>query len=107
MAGWYDENDEDGTMGSYTANIDGRTYNSGTAKFIVGYEYGNPRNIGCEELYQKRTGEYFLVREVLVNEYNYGKVGIDIVPIADDEAEKWQINPYSLADKPGELANEM
>ena len=99
---WYNETELDENDPVYAINIDGRKYDSGTAKFIAGYEYKDSScDFSYEELYQKRTGEYFLVRELFGHDYNYGGVGVEILPLTDEEAKKWQNNPYSLADKDG------
>ena len=45
--------------------INGKMYNTETAKYCGGYEFSNcgDFNYVCEELYQKKTGELFLYGE--------------------------------------------
>lgn len=78
--------------------INGRLYNTETAKYIASAGYGSPGDFSHweEDLYQKRTGEYFIwgvggpmskySREV---DQNTQSGGSEIVPITEEYARKW------------------
>lgn len=78
--------------------INGRRYDTETAK-LVGYtSYSTPGDLNywCEDLYLKRTGEYFLYgmggpmskygQQTGQNEWSYGH---EIRPLTLDEAKAW------------------
>lgn len=79
--------------------IEGRKYDTETAEFLAGYDNGlgaRDFNHISEELYRKRTGEYFLYgwggpmteyrRTIGQNEWSGGE---DITPLTEAEARKW------------------
>lgn len=78
--------------------IDGKTYNTETAKVVSVWrngEYGNMSYVE-ETLYKKKTGEYFLYGESgAVGKYAK-KVGCNnwsdsaaIIPFTEDQAKEW------------------
>lgn len=78
--------------------INGKLYDSDTAKSIGSDSYSNPRdfNYWCEVLYQKRTGEFFLFGEGgPMSRYsrsmgdNSWSGGEQIIPLSYDKARKW------------------
>ena len=86
--------------------ISGRRYDTQTAK-LVGYtSYSTPGNLDywCEDLYLKRTGEYFIhgqggpmskyLERTGENEWGYGH---EIIPLSLSEAQEW-IEKYLDAD---------
>ena len=78
--------------------INGKLYDTDTAKFISEKSYSNRRdfNYWCESLYKKRTGEYFLhgeggpmsryARTVGQNEWSGGE---EIQPLSITKAREW------------------
>ena len=74
--------------------INGKMYNTETAKYIDYYTNNRGRNdynYVREELYLKKTGEFFLYREF----YAYGEGGgfrERIYPLTVDEAKNWVEN---------------
>lgn len=86
--------------------INGKMYNTDTAKLIDSYEIGSASDFGhlYEALYQKKTGEFFVYGEGgAMTEYakydESGNVtgGSDIRPITDDAAKEW-LERHSSAD---------
>lgn len=78
--------------------INGRRYNTETAKKIGEIEYGIPGDLGWEyvELYRKQTGEFFLHGEggarssySVSTGLNSWAGGEQITPISYEEARKW------------------
>lgn len=78
--------------------IKGKKYDTETATLLGERYHGNPRDFGYihEELYIKRTGEYFLVGEGGANtkyrvwrDSNSWSGGEKITPITEQEARKW------------------
>lgn len=79
--------------------INGKRYNTKTAKLIG--EYANTYdysdfNYVCEELYRKKTGEFFLYGEggpmssyAVYSGGNNWSSGAKIMPLSIDEAKKW------------------
>ena len=78
--------------------INGKRYDTETAEFCGSREYGYPGDFDhvSEELYQKRTGEFFLYgeggpnlkyrEEISMNSWSGGE---KIIPLTDDEAKEW------------------
>lgn len=78
--------------------INGKRYDTNTAKLIGEASYSNPSdfNYWCEELYRKRTGEFFLYgdggpmskysRSIGQNEWSGGE---EIQPLTLEEAQEW------------------
>ena len=78
--------------------INGKRYNTESAELCGSHEYGYPGdfNYVSEELYQKRTGEFFLHgegganskyrEEISMNSWSGGE---KIIPLTDDEAREW------------------
>jgi hypothetical protein len=78
--------------------INGKRYDTNTAKLIGETSYSNPGDFSwwCEELYQKRTGEFFLYgeggpaskysRQIEQNTWSGGE---QIIPLTLAEAKKW------------------
>lgn len=78
--------------------INGKRYNTESAQFCGSHEYGYPGDLNhiSEELYQKRTGEFFLHgegganskyrEEISMNSWSGGET---IIPLTDDEAKEW------------------
>ena len=81
--------------------ISGRLYDTSTAKLMGEYQYSYPNDFHWyrEELYQKKTGEYFLYGEggalseyrenVSLNEWSGGEA---IKPLSYQEAQQWAEN---------------
>ena len=79
--------------------INGKMYNTETAKNLGEWCNGVPRNDFnyCEEtLYRKKTGEFFLYGEGGANTgyrecvgQNSWSGGSEIIPLAESEAKKW------------------
>lgn len=79
--------------------INGRMYNTDTATFIANYDNGCSRgdfNYIAEELYRKRTGEYFLLGSGGAMTGYRVSCGCDsycgstqIIPLTDEEAKEW------------------
>lgn len=81
--------------------INGKKYDTDTAKLIGSYSNGrtgNDLSYVYEELYRKKTGEYFLYGEggpwsdyyVKIDNSNYSG-SCRITPMTNDEAEKWAL----------------
>lgn len=78
--------------------INGKRYDTETAELCGSREYGYPGDFDhvSEELYQKRTGEFFLHgegganskyrEEISMNSWSGGE---KIIPLTDDEAREW------------------
>ena len=78
--------------------INGKRYDTETAEFCGSHEYGYPEDFDhvSEELYQKRTGEFFLYgeggpnskyrEEISMNSWSGGE---KIIPLTEDEAKEW------------------
>lgn len=78
--------------------INGKRYNTESAEFCGSREYGYPGDLNyvSEELYQKRTGEFFLHgegganskyrEEISMNSWSGGE---KIIPLTDEEAREW------------------
>lgn len=95
--------------------INGKLYNTETAKKIA--EYSNGYGCAdfyyvCETLYQKKTGEYFLYgvggalsmyRESAGNNYVGGE---EIIPYTEEEAQQWAVENLE-ADEYMELFGEV
>lgn len=81
--------------------ISGRLYDTSTAKLMGEYQYSYPNDFHWyrEELYQKKTGEYFLYGEggplseyretVSLNQWSGGEA---IKPLSYQEAQRWAEN---------------
>ncbi len=78
--------------------IKGRLYNTDTARVVGGASHGYPGDLGfwCEELHQKRTGEFFLYGEGgPMSKYarycgqNQWAGGEEIIPLSLEEAKEW------------------
>lgn len=78
--------------------INGKLYNSETAKLLGEDSYSHPGDLAywSEELYQKRTGEYFLYgqggpmsRYAQTTGQNEWSGGEQIQPLSVDAARKW------------------
>ena len=78
--------------------INGKRYDTNTAKLIGETSYSNPGDFHwwCEELYQKRTGEFFLYGEggpaskySRQIEQNTWSGGAQIIPLTLEEAQEW------------------
>lgn len=78
--------------------INGRLYNTETAKEVGEYSYGGPRDFDgySETLYQKKTGEFFLFGEGGPNskysrQLSYNEIAGDarILPLTWEEARDW------------------
>lgn len=79
--------------------IDGKTYNTETAKKIAEWDNGlsyNDFDYRSEELYRKRTGEYFLYGSGgartewgTVMDDGWLAGGSNIVPLTQEEAQDW------------------
>lgn len=78
--------------------INGKMYNTDTARVVGGISRGYPGDLDywCEELHQKRTGEFFLygtggpmskyARRTGQNEWSGGEA---IFPLSLEEAQRW------------------
>lgn len=78
--------------------INGKKYDTETARFVGEYTHGYPRNFSyyCEQLYCKKTGEYFLFgeggpsspysRTISCNEWTGGS---KIIPSTYEDARIW------------------
>lgn len=78
--------------------INGKRYNTESAELCGSREYGYPGDLNyvSEELYQKRTGEFFLHgegganskyrEEISMNSWSGGE---KIIPLTDEEAREW------------------
>lgn len=79
--------------------INGKRYDTETAEYIGSTSWGDgPRDFNhwSEELYRKRTGEFFLCgegganskyrEEISMNSWSGGE---RIIPLTDDEAKEW------------------
>lgn len=87
--------------------INGKRYNTESAEFCGSREYGYPGDLNhvSEELYQKRTGEFFLYgegganskyrEEISVNSWSGGE---KIIPLTDEEAREWAEEYLDLED---------
>ena len=80
------------------AIIKGKRYDTSTAEYIAGHSYSHPGdfNYCCEELYRKKTGEYFLAGEGgPMSKYrksagqNSWTGGEGITVLSFDEAREW------------------
>lgn len=78
--------------------IDGKVYNTETAKFLAEYGYSNSFDFNYweERLYQKKTGEFFLCGEggpnsryAVVTGQNQWSGGEKIIPLSVESAQKW------------------
>lgn len=81
--------------------IEGKVYDTNTAEFLTSNDNGYPRNdfaYANEELYLKKTGEYFLYGEGGGNSRygewhgNSGGPGEKIMPLTLGEAKEWAEN---------------
>lgn len=92
--------------------IRGRKYDTDTAELVGEYQYSYPGQFEycLEELYRKRTGEYFLygtggpmskysVQDWLMNEWSGGE---EIIPLDMVDAKNW-VEEHCDADKYKEL----
>lgn len=96
--------------------INGKMYNTETAKFLGSYHGGgNQRNFNYfeENLYIKKTGEYFIegwgnanskYREYY-DDNNWGG-GEEIIPLTEAEAEEW-VMKHLTADEFEEIFGEV
>ena len=91
--------------------INGKMYDTNTAKFLGSDSYSNGRDFHnwSEELYQKRTGEFFLYGEGgPMSRYarscgdNSWSGGEDIIPLSVGKAREWAEEHLS-ADEYGEI----
>lgn len=87
--------------------IHGKMYDTETAKLIGIYSHSKPGdfNYYCEELYRKRSGEYFLAGEgSCLSKYavstgqNEVSGSEKIIPLTEDEAKEWA-EKYITADE--------
>ena len=87
--------------------INGKRYDTDTAKFVGHAEYSHPRDLNywSEDLYLKKTGEFFIHGEGGANtiyaqpaEQNWRTGGEKIRPLSLKEAQKWG-EKYLSADK--------
>lgn len=78
--------------------INGKMYNTETAKYCGGYEFSNVGDFNhvCEDLYRKKTGEFFLYGEGgAMSKYceevgnNSWTGGEKIIPLTIKEAKRW------------------
>lgn len=78
--------------------INGRKYDTDTAELMAEWDNGDYSDFGfiCEELYRKRTGEWFLygrggaqTRYAAGHGANNWGGGAEVVPLAEGEARKW------------------
>ena len=78
--------------------IGGKKYDTDTARLIGGISYGYPSDLNywSEELYLKRTGEFFLYGEGgPMSKYarycgqNQWAGGEEIIPLSLEEAQEW------------------
>ena len=78
--------------------INGKLYNTQTAKLLGEDSYSHPGDLACwsEELYQKRTGEFFLYGEggpmsryAQTNGQNEWSAGEQIQPMTTENARQW------------------
>ena len=95
--------------------INGKKYNTETAEFIGDYSYSNPSDFHyfSEELYRKKTGEFFLYGEGGPASKYAEAVGVracaggeKIIPLTIDEAKEWAEKNLD-ADKYEELFGEV
>lgn len=91
--------------------INGKRYDTEKAEYIGEASYSNPGDFNhwTEELYRKRTGEYFLYgaggpssKYAVRVELNSWSGGEKLVPITYEEAKEW-VEKYLEADKYEEL----
>lgn len=91
--------------------INGKRYDTEKAEYIGEASYSNPGdfNYWSEQLYRKRTGEFFLYGEggpsskyAVRVELNSWSGGEKLVPISYDEAKEWA-EQYMEADKYEEI----
>lgn len=88
--------------------INGKKYDTETAKFLIRYSSSYPVNdfhFWEEELYVKKTGEFFLYGEggpaskysksCGMNSWSGGK---EIIPLTIEEAKKWVENYFDADD---------
>lgn len=87
--------------------INGKRYNTESAELCGSREYGYPGDLNyvSEELYQKRTGEFFLHgegganskyrEEISMNSWSGGE---KIIPLTDEEAREWTEEYLDLED---------
>lgn len=88
--------------------INGKMYNTETAKELANRSYSNPRGFDyiSETLYQKKTGEYFLYGiggastkyAVSVGIDGWWSGGSEIIPMSELEARTW-MEEYCDADE--------
>jgi hypothetical protein len=95
--------------------INGRKYDTETAKFLGNASFEVPGNFyfWSEDLYKKKTGEYFLAGEggasskyahsVGLNEWSGGE---DIKPLTESEAKEW-VEEYLTAEDYEEIFGEV
>lgn len=95
--------------------INGRKYDTDTAKYLGEHQYSNKRDFAycLEILYVKRTGEYFIYGEggpmskyskaIDMNSWSGGK---DITPVNAEEAKRWA-EKYLDADEYEEIFGEV
>ena len=78
--------------------INGKRYDTETATLVTEWESGYPSDLGyvCEELYKKRTGEYFIFGHGgAASKYatsagnNSWSGGSAIIPLSYDAARQW------------------
>ena len=78
--------------------INGKKYNTETAECVGAWDNGfsyNDFNYTGEELYRKKSGEFFLYGESgALGKYavwhgNSGGGGKEIIPLSEDEARQW------------------
>ena len=86
--------------------LNGKMYNTETAKRIANRSYSNPRdfNYVSETLYRKKTGEFFLYGEggamttYSIRTENGWSGGDEFIPLSEGKARKW-METYCDADE--------
>lgn len=91
-------------------DIDGKTYNTETARLIASHEVDTTHTRRVTSLYRSMTGEFFLVEE----HETHGQDGALLLPFTDDMALKWletrgkqDIAEELFRDKPATLVIEV
>jgi len=95
--------------------INGKKYNTETARVVgaVGHEYPSDLRYWREELYRKKTGEFFLygkggpmskyARRTAQNEWSGGE---EIIPLTEKEAREW-VETYLSAEEYEQIFGEV
>ena len=72
--------------------INGKKYDTDTAKFIGNYSYVSPIDFNrvSDDLYKKKTGEFFLYEEYgITSQYDDWNSWKKIIPLTTEETKKW------------------